>query len=43
MNKTFSILLIVLAMALIAYNVTLLNFSTTLEGDRTVAFIGIIA
>jgi uncharacterized membrane protein (DUF485 family) len=43
MNKTFSIVLIVLALALIAYNVTLVNFSTPLEGDSTVALIGIMA
>lgn len=43
MNKTFSIILIILALALIAYNVTLVNFSAPLEGDSTVALIGVMA
>lgn len=43
MNKTFSIILIVLALALITYNVTLVNFSAPFEGDSTVALIGVMA
>jgi uncharacterized integral membrane protein len=43
MNKTFSIILIVLALALIAYNVTLVNFTAPFQGDSTVALIGIMA
>lgn len=43
MNKTFNIILIVLALALVAYNVTMIDFDSPLEGDSTVAFIGILA
>ncbi len=43
MNKTFSIILIVLALALIAYNVTLVDFTAPFEGDSTIALIGIMA
>ncbi len=43
MNKTLSIILIVLAVALIGYNTTLLNFKNLLEGDSAIALIGILA
>ncbi|GLU43071.1 hypothetical protein [Allomuricauda sp. NBRC 101325] len=43
MNKTFAIVLIILALALIAYNVTMVNFNNPLQGDSTVALIGIVA
>ncbi|TMM58764.1 hypothetical protein FEE95_04855 [Maribacter algarum] len=43
MNKTLFIILIVIAVALIAYNVTLLNFQNLLEGDSIIALIGIVA
>lgn len=43
MNRIFSIILIVLALALIAYNVTLVDFAAPLQGDSTIAFIGIVA
>lgn len=43
MNKTLTIILIVLAVALIAYNVTLVNFENPLEGDSIIALIGIVA
>ena len=43
MSRTISIILIVLAIALIAYNVTLLNFEKLLEGDSIIALIGIVA
>ncbi|AZQ59552.1 hypothetical protein EJ994_12315 [Maribacter sp. MJ134] len=43
MNKTLLVVLIVLALALIAYNVTLVNFSNPLEGNSIVAIIGIMA
>ncbi|MEP3208283.1 MAG: hypothetical protein ABJN95_03790 [Maribacter sp.] len=43
MNKTLSIILIVLAVALIAYNVTLVNFDNPLEGNSIIALIGIVA
>ena len=43
MSKTFSIILIILALALIAYNVTLVDFEHPIQGDSTVALIGIVA
>jgi len=43
MNKTLSIILIVLALALIVYNVTLVDFENPLEGNSIVAIIGILA
>lgn len=43
MNKTLTIILIVLAVALIAYNVTLVNFENPLEGNSIIALIGIVA
>ena len=43
MSKTLSLILIVLAVALIAYNVTLVNFESPLESNSAIALIGIIA
>ncbi len=43
MSKALSLILIVLAVALIAYNVTLVNFQNPLEGNSIIALIGIIA
>ena len=43
MNKTFMIILIVLAVALIAYILTLVNFENLFEGNGIVALIGIAA
>ena len=43
MSKTLSLILIVLAVLLIAYNVTLVNFQNLFEGDSAIALIGIIA
>ncbi|MEB8346419.1 hypothetical protein OO010_10195 [Flavobacteriaceae bacterium KMM 6898] len=43
MNKILSIILITLAIALIAYNVTLINFEDPMEGDSIIAIIGIVA
>ena len=43
MNKTVSIILIVLAIGLIAYNVTLVDYENPLQGDSIVAVIGILA
>ncbi|NDV14455.1 hypothetical protein GO009_00325 [Muricauda sp. TY007] len=43
MNRTFAIVLIILALGLIAYNVTLVNFENPLQGDSTIALIGIVA
>ncbi|RKR14631.1 hypothetical protein CLV91_0709 [Maribacter vaceletii] len=43
MNKTLSIVLIVLAIALIAYNVTLIDFNNVFEGNSIIALIGIMA
>jgi len=43
MNKTLVIILIIVAVALIAYNVTIVNFDNLFEGDSIVALIGIAA
>ncbi|WP_430907276.1 hypothetical protein [Maribacter sp. 2-571] len=43
MSKALSIILMILAIALISYNVTLLDFDNLLEGDSVVALIGIVA
>lgn len=43
MNKTFVAILIILALALIAYNATMVDFNKPLEGDSTIAVIGIVA
>jgi hypothetical protein len=43
MNKTLTIVLIVLALVLITYNVTLIDFDDPLKGNSVVAIIGIIA
>lgn len=43
MSKSLFLILIVLAVALIAYNVTLVNFQNPLEGNSIIALIGIIA
>jgi hypothetical protein len=43
MNRIFLIILIVLAIALIAYNVTLIDFAAPFQGDSTIALIGIVA
>lgn len=43
MSKVLSLILIVLAILLIAFNVTLVNFQNLLEGDSAIALIGIIA
>ena len=41
--KVFTNILIVLAIVLIIFNITLIDFSHPLEGDSMVAFIGIFA
>lgn len=43
MNRTITIILILLAAILIAYNVTLLDFDALLVGDSLIAAIGIVA
>jgi hypothetical protein len=43
MNKTISIVLIILALALIAYNVTVIDFSDPLGKDSIIAVIGVVA
>ena len=43
MNKTLIIILILVALGLIVYNVTLVNFEAPFQGDSTVALIGILA
>ncbi len=43
MNKTLLIVLIVLALGLAAFNVTLLDFNNPFQGDSFIACIGIVA
>ena len=43
MSKKLSFILIILGIALIAYNVTLVNFKNPLEGNSIIAIIGIVA
>ncbi|WP_282160028.1 hypothetical protein [Ulvibacterium marinum] len=43
MNRTLTIILIILALGLIAYNVTLVDFGNPLQGDSIIALIGILA
>ena len=43
MNKTLSIILVLCAVALIAYNVTLIDFENPFEGNSIVAIIGVMA
>lgn len=43
MNRTITIILILLAAILIAYNVTILDFDALLVGDSLIAAIGIVA
>lgn len=41
--KIFNIILIVVALGLIAYNATLIDFNAPLEGDSAIAIIGVVA
>ena len=41
--KIFTSILVVLAIALIGFNITLLDFNKPFEGDSVVALIGIVA
>lgn len=43
MNKKISIVFIVLAVALIAYNVTIVDFTNPLGEDSIIAVIGVLA
>ncbi len=43
MSKPLYIILIIAALALIAYNVTLVDFSNPFEGNSIIAIIGIMA
>ncbi|MFZ9002596.1 MAG: hypothetical protein ACO20F_03720 [Robiginitalea sp.] len=43
MNKVLLTILIVLALGLIAYNVTIVDFNEPLQGDSLIALIGIVA
>ncbi len=43
MNKSLIIVLIVLAILLIAYNATVLDFDNPVAGDSLIALIGIVA
>lgn len=43
MNKTLSLFLVLFALGLAAYNVTLVEFNNPLQGDSIVALIGVVA
>jgi len=43
MNKSLYIILIIVAIALIAFNFTLIDFDNLLVGDSGIALIGIVA
>lgn len=43
MNKILIIILMVLGLALIAYNVTLVDFKDPFQGNSIIALIGIVA
>lgn len=43
MSRTLSIIFIVVALGLIAYNVTLVDFAEPFEKNSTIALIGIMA
>ncbi|AYN66220.1 hypothetical protein D1013_01885 [Euzebyella marina] len=43
MNKAVTIILLVIAVALMAYNATMIDFENPLKDDSSVAVIGIIA
>ena len=43
MNRNVLIVLIILAIGLIIYNITLVNFENPLEGNSIIAIIGILA
>ncbi len=43
MNKKVTVVLIILALALIAYNVTIIDFSDPLGEDSIIAVIGVVA
>ena len=43
MNKTVTLILVILAIALIAFNATMINFQDPFGDDSLVAWIGIVA
>lgn len=43
MNRILLIVLLILAMGLIAYNATIIDFQDPLSGDSLIALIGIVA
>ncbi|SHI54550.1 hypothetical protein [Pseudozobellia thermophila] len=43
MNKVLTIVLLAIAIALMAYNATMIDFDAPLKGDSSVAVIGILA
>lgn len=43
MNKTVVVILLILAVGLIAYNATLINYQQPLEGKSVIALIGVVA
>ena len=43
MNRSLIIILIILAILLVAYNATILDFENPLAGDSLIALIGVVA
>ena len=43
MNKIATLILVLLDLGLIAYNVTMVDFTNPFEGDSVIALIGILA
>lgn len=43
MNRILLFVLLILALGLVAYNVTIVDFQDPLEGDSLIALIGILA
>jgi uncharacterized membrane protein len=43
MSKKISIVLIIIALALITYNTTIIDFTNPLEGNSIIAIIGVVA
>lgn len=43
MNRALVVILIFLALCLVAYNLTLVDFENPFQGDSTVALIGVVA
>jgi hypothetical protein len=41
--KTFTSILVLLAVALLIFNITLIDFQNPFKGDSVVAFVGVVA